>query len=108
MSQTAKEIFHSNGGVMSMSMSEALSQGISRHCLYQLRDSGVIERISCGLYRLADLPPIGNPDLVIVGCRFPHAVTCIVSALTFHDITTQIPHTVSSEIPGNAGRAQTV
>jgi len=42
-----------------------------------------------------ELPPISNPDLIAVSLRFPNAVICLVSALAYHDITTQIPHDVS-------------
>lgn len=80
-------------------MSEAIERGISRYMLYKLRDTGVIELVSRGVYRLADLPPISNPDLVTVGLRFPNAVICLISALAYHEITTQIPHTVSVAVP---------
>jgi len=83
-------------------MSEAISYGISRHTLYKMRDNGVIEQVSRGIYRLVDLPPISNPDLVIVGLRFPNAVVCLISALSFHEITTQIPHEISVAITRNA------
>lgn len=80
-------------------MSEAIERGISRYMLYSLRDKGVIEPISRGIYRLVDLPPISNPDLVAIALRYPNAVVCLVSALSFHGITTQIPHEVSLAIP---------
>lgn len=79
-------------------MSEAIRQGISRYMLYSLRDKGIIEQISRGVYRLLDLPPISNPDLVAVALRYPDAVVCLISALSFHEITTQIPHEVSIAI----------
>jgi predicted transcriptional regulator of viral defense system len=59
-----------------------------------MRDAGVLERLGRGVYRLADLPPLGNPDLVTVALRVPEGVICLVSALAFHEITTQIPHEV--------------
>jgi len=83
-------------------MSEAIEQGITRYMLYSLRDKGVIEQISRGIYRLVDLPPVSNPDLVTVALRYPNAVVCLISALSFHEITTQIPHEVSIAIPRNA------
>lgn len=89
---SAEAIFRAHGG--QLRMSEALAAGISRYQLYRMRDEGVIEAISRGLYRLAELPPIGNPDLVTVAVRFPKAVLCLVSALSWHGITTQIPHQV--------------
>jgi predicted transcriptional regulator of viral defense system len=83
-------------------MSEALRLGISRYQLYKMRDQRVIEPISRGLYRLANLPPISNPDLVAVASQFPQAVLCLVSALAWHGITTQIPHEVHLAVPRQA------
>lgn len=83
-------------------MTEALRQGISRYQFYKMRDEGVIEPISRGLYRLASLPPITNPDLVAVASQFPQAVLCLVSALAWHGITTQIPHDVHLAVPRQA------
>ena len=91
------EIFRKHGG--QLRMSEAIKQGITRYMLYSLRDKGVIEQVSRGIYRLVDLPPISNPDLVTVSLRFPNAVISLVSALTYHDITTQIPHAVFVAVP---------
>lgn len=87
-----QSLFRQHGG--QLRLSNALAQGISRYQFYQLRDEGLIEPVSRGLYRLADLPPIENPDLVAAATRFPHAVLCLVSALDWHGITTQIPHQV--------------
>jgi predicted transcriptional regulator of viral defense system len=90
-------IFKESGG--QLRMSEAVERGISRHALYSLRDKGIIEPISRGIYRLVDLPAISNPDLVAIALRYPNAVVCLLSALSFHGITTQIPHEVSLAIP---------
>ncbi len=76
-------------------MSEAIERGITRYMLYSLHDKGVVERISRGVYRLVELPPVSNPDLFAIAIRYPNAVVCLVSALSFHEITTQIPHEVS-------------
>ena len=97
MKKRPEEIFHEYGG--QLRMSEAINHGITRYMLYSLRDKGIIERVSRGIYRLVELPPISNPDLVTISLRFPNAVICLVSALAYHDITTQIPHAVSVAIP---------
>jgi len=76
-------------------MSEAIEYGITRYMLYTLRDKGIVEQVSRGIYRLVELPPISNPDIVTVSLRFPDTVICLISALAYHDITTQIPHVVS-------------
>lgn len=83
-------------------MSEALALGLSRYQLYQLRDQGVIEPISRGIYRLTALPAINNPDLVTVALRYPKAVVCLLSALSWHEMTTQIPHAVHIAISRDA------
>jgi len=95
-----EEVFRKHGG--QLRMSEAIGYGISRYSLYKMRDLGIIEQVSRGIYRLVDLPPISNPDLVIVGLRFPNAVVCLISALSYHEITTQIPHEISVAITRNA------
>ena len=92
-----EEIFREHGG--QLRMSEAIGSGITRYMLYALRDRGVIKPVCRGIYRLAELPPISNPDLVTVSLRFPNAVICLVSALAYHGITTQIPHQVSVAAP---------
>jgi predicted transcriptional regulator of viral defense system len=97
MKKRPEEIFRKHGG--RLRMSEAIKHGITRYMLYSLRDKGVIEQVSRGIYRLVELPPISNPDLVTVSLRFPNIVICLVSALAYHDITTQIPHDVSVAVP---------
>jgi len=97
MKEQPEEIFRKHGG--QLRMSEAIEYGITRYMLYSLRDKGVIEQVSRGIYRLVELPPISNPDLVTVSLRFPNAVICLISALAYHDITTQVPHAVSVAIP---------
>lgn len=97
MKKTAEDIFRSHGG--QLRMNEAIKCGITRYMLYSLRDKGIVEQVSRGIYRLVDLPPISNPDLVTVALRFPNAVICLVSALSYHGITTQIPHNVSVAVP---------
>lgn len=75
-----------------MRTSEAIRLGIHPRTLYAMRDAGELERLSRGLYRLAEMPPLGNPDLATVALRVPKGVVCLISALAFHDLTTQIPH----------------
>jgi len=90
--EKARVIFRRHGGILRMS--EALHSGIHRRMLYSMLEAGVIERLSRGLYRLTDLPPLGNPDLVSVARKVPSGVICLISALAYHEITTQIPHEV--------------
>lgn len=100
MQEMPEKIFRIRGGLLHMN--EAIKHGITRYMLYSLRDKGIIEQVSKGIYRLVELPPISNPDWVTVSLRFPSAVICLVSALSYHDITTQIPHYVSIAVPRNS------
>ena len=88
----AKAIFRKHGGLLRTK--EIIALGVQPRTLYAMRDAGELERVSRGLYRLADLPPLGNPDLVTIALRAPQGVICLISALAFHEITTQVPHQV--------------
>lgn len=85
-------------------MSEAVEAGISRKTLYAMRDEEVLEQLSRGVYRLASLPGLDAPDLTAVATRVPTGVVCLISALAFHDLTTQIPHAVDVAIVRGAER----
>ncbi len=84
--------FEKAGGTLRTS--DALKLGIHPVTLYYMRDVGMIEVVSRGVYRIAGLPPLGNSDLVIVASRTPNCVICLISALSYHELTTQIPHRV--------------
>ena len=86
-------IIKKHGGVIRTA--EALKAGIHPRTFYSLRDKSILEEVSRGIYRLSELPAISNPDIVAVASRFPRAVICLISALAFHDLTTQVPHEVS-------------
>jgi predicted transcriptional regulator of viral defense system len=90
--EKAKRLFRRYGGTLRTT--QAIRLGIHPRILYHLRDTGVVEPLGRGLYRLADLPPLSNQDLVTVALKIPAGVICMISALAFHDLTTQIPHDV--------------
>ena len=96
----AATIFENHGGILRTA--QALKAGIHPKTLYAMRDSGVLEMISRGVFRLSDSPPLSNPDLVTVAARVPSGVICLISALSFHEITTQIPHDVHVALPRGA------
>jgi predicted transcriptional regulator of viral defense system len=92
-----RRAFSQSGGVLRTGA--ALRAGIHPRTLYDMRDEGVVEELSRGLYRLADLPALRNPDLVTVALKIPAGVVCLISALAYHEITTQIPHEVHLALP---------
>jgi hypothetical protein len=53
------ELFRQHGG--GLRMSEALRLGINRKTLYAMRDAGVVEPVTRGLYRLASFEPLAHP-----------------------------------------------
>src|SRR5262249_54244348 len=75
-------------------LSEALKLGIHRDTLRGMRDQELLRQVSRGLYLPTKGKPLADPDLVIVAKRVRGAVVCLVSALAFHELTTQIPHEV--------------
>lgn len=93
-------IFKAHGGMLRTA--HALRLGIHRRDLYAMRSSGALEQISRGLYRAGGMRPLANPDLITVALRIPKGVVCLISALAFHEITTQIPHEVHVALPFGA------
>lgn len=73
---------------------DAINAGIHPRTIYKLRDDGVIEEISRGVFRIKNMKPISEPDIVTVAMRIPNAVICLISALSYYNITTQIPRMV--------------
>ena len=98
--ELATAAFREAGGILTMS--EAIDIGIHRRELYALRDKGDLEVVSRGLYRLVDMPAPSLPDFIPVAKKIPHGVICLISALAFHEITTQIPHFVYVALPSQA------
>jgi predicted transcriptional regulator of viral defense system len=75
-------------------LTDALRLGIHRDTMWAMRDQGLLEHVSRGLYRPSDADPLADQDLIVVSKRVPGGVICLLSALAFHDLTTQIPHEV--------------
>lgn len=90
--QAETRVFRKHGGILTTV--EAIREGIHPRDLYAMRDAGKLDRLSRGLYRLSGLAPLQNPDYVVVARRVPEGVLCLISALAFHELTTQIPHEI--------------
>jgi predicted transcriptional regulator of viral defense system len=95
--QSALETFRVHGGVMRTS--QALMQGIHPAALYKLIEDGQLTRLARGLYKLSSAPEFSNPDLAVVAAKAPDAVVCLISAVAFHGITTQVPRAVYLAVP---------
>jgi predicted transcriptional regulator of viral defense system len=68
--------------------------GIAQGYLWRIHRRGLLERVGRGLYAAKDGSATENHSLVEAAKRVPHAVVCLISALSFHELTTQIPHEV--------------
>lgn len=88
--EKAEGIFREHSGILRTSQAKAYR--IDPKTIAEMQKAGLVDKISRGLYRLAEYPPLTYPDLVIVASRIPKAVLCLISALVFHHLTTQIPH----------------
>ena len=64
--------------------------GASRTTLAYLAKKGVLRRIARGVYVPADQIS-ENETLQAASLAVPHGVVCLLSALQFHEITTQMP-----------------
>lgn len=73
---------------------DVAAAGIPRAYLTRLVDRGLLVRSSRGVYRLADAELTELHALSEVAVRAPGAVICLLSALAFHGLTTQLPHAV--------------
>ena len=68
--------------------------GIHREYLLRLYRNGVLTRLGRGLYALPDAQTSESLSLAKVSKKAPNAVVCLISALMFHHLTTQIAHRV--------------
>lgn len=73
--------------------------GIPRVVLTRLATSGMVDRIGRGLYRLPGHSVSEHESLVIVAAKVPQAVFCLLTALQFHGLTTQLPRHVWVAMP---------
>lgn len=96
-SNSYKKVFANHSGILRAS--RAVELGVPRHVLYEMVKSGELVREGPGIYRLNETQPLGNPDLVQISLRVPRAVICLISALYFHELTTQIPNAVYFALP---------
>lgn len=73
--------------------------GASRVTLARMTDAGLLEKVDRGLYRLADQDHSENDSLITVATKVPQAVFCLLTALQFHDLTTQLPREIWIAMP---------
>jgi len=93
----ALQAFRDKGGTLRTR--DLIALGVHTDALYALRESGRIVELGRGLYRLPEAGETEHPDLGVVAARAPSAAVCLISALSYHGITTQIPSSVHLAVP---------
>jgi predicted transcriptional regulator of viral defense system len=72
---------------------------VSRVVLARMASAGQLEKVSRGLYRLPDSLSSRHESLLTLATKTPQAVFCLLSALQFHELTTQLPREVWLAMP---------
>jgi hypothetical protein len=67
------------------------AHGIPRIYLSRMVEQGLLQRVARGLYRLPNAPFTEHHSLVEAAVRVPNGIICLLSALNFHGLTTQLP-----------------
>ncbi len=80
--------------------------GLSKDYLYILAQEGVIERVGRGLYQWPNKDLGRHHSLVEVSKLAPKAVVALLSALNYHNMTTQNPHQIWLAIDRKAWRPE--
>ena len=75
------------------------NKGIPRVTLSRLAASGQLEKVSRGLYRLPEKQLSEHEGLICIATKVPNAVFCLLTALQFHELTTQLPRQVWIAMP---------
>jgi predicted transcriptional regulator of viral defense system len=74
--------------------SDLKSRGIPREYLSRLHSEGVLERASRGVYYLPEIDITEHHSLAEAAKIAPKGIVCLLSALKFHELTTQSPFEV--------------
>ena len=74
--------------------------------LSRLTEQGYLQRIGRGLYMLPDHEVTENHSLAVVCAQIPNGVICLLSALRFHNLTTQLPFEVWLALENKAWKPQ--
>jgi len=94
-----------NGVVMAR---DVLRRGIHTQTITRLVAEGRLERVGRGVYRRPDADTTEHHSLVLASAAIPNGVVCLVSALVFHGVGTQIPHQVWLALDPRARKPTTI
>lgn len=72
---------------------------LPRVYLSRLTSTGHLEKVGRSLYRLPNQQLSEHENLAVVAAKVPQAVFCLLTALQFHELTTQLPRQLWIAMP---------
>ncbi|MBW3565419.1 MAG: type IV toxin-antitoxin system AbiEi family antitoxin domain-containing protein [Acidobacteria bacterium] len=73
---------------------ELTDRGYARETLHRLARQEKLHRVARGIYISNEVAKSPHRDLLIVSGRVSQGVICLLSALAYHGLTTEMPHEV--------------
>ncbi|MDX6247205.1 MAG: hypothetical protein QOF10_565 [Kribbellaceae bacterium] len=73
--------------------------GLSKHRFYAMVRTGEFDQIAPGFYARAGELDDTTATLASIGCRKPSATICLLSSLSLHDLSDEIPRTSDIALP---------
>lgn len=83
---------------------DAKAHGIHPEVLRRLAARGLLVKVGRGTYAPTSADVSAHQDLALASLRVPNGVICLLSALSLHEIGTQLPHEVWMMIDRRAGK----
>ena len=102
MSASAKRVSISPAKGSSCVLETSRVRSFRRIIFWRLRKKDKLERVGRGMYAIPGAAHSEHHTIVQAAMRLPHGVVCLLSALRFHDLTTQSPFEVWMAIDGKA------
>jgi predicted transcriptional regulator of viral defense system len=90
------KIFKSHNGYATSK--DIRAEGIHPRDIKSILDEGIIIKVKKGLYRLSDAPIISNQSFIDLARAVPEGVICLLSALSYYELTTFNPSVISMAI----------
>lgn len=87
---------HKKGIIRSIDLN---ASGIPRAYLTRMVQAGRLEKAGRGIYQIPDKPLSEYAGMEIVATKVPQAVFCLLTALQFHELTTQLPRQIWITLP---------
>lgn len=91
------DFIQKNGGYARST--ELIKAGFYKALIYSAMNDGRIVRVKNGVYGLVDAQDISHPDLVTASIMIPNGVICLITALSFYEVTDEIPRYIDVAVP---------